>query len=82
MSVSLIANSSSIGIYWREISRDFDSSWELTTPLPPQENFSPSRGILKMARVSPPFLLISWDPTRCGDVLLEGVGYDLQISKW
>ena len=33
----------------------FFSSWDLTTPLPPQENFSPSRGILKMARVSPHF---------------------------
>ena len=28
---------SSIGIYWREISWDLSISWDLTTPLPPQE---------------------------------------------
>ena len=62
--LGLGSNSSSIGIYWREISQDFVSSWDLTTPLPPQENFSPSRGILKMARVSPHFSSsrgIPWD---------------------
>ena len=31
-----------------------------------------------------PFLLISWDPTRWGDVLVEGVGYGLfkPLVKW
>ena len=29
----------------------FFSSWDLTTPLPPQENFSPSRGILTSTKL-------------------------------
>ena len=106
----IFSTSSSIGIYWREISRDFVSSWDFTTPLPPKENFSPSSGISKIVRVSPHFfssrgipqdeensprdggggggcsqtcpkclkdhtpptsrehLLISWDPTRWGEI--------------